>query len=149
MQMSFTVTDPKQAAAVLALLSGGGATAADTGAKKRGRPSKAEVEARAKAEETEADEFEADEETDDEADASDDDLDADENTDDEADDEEDEAPKKKKLHLEKDVIPACKKFQAEHSKEKMAKVLASFKVKSVRDLDAAKYPALLAKLKKG
>ncbi len=72
-----------------------------------------------------------------------------------SDDEEDEkpAPKKgasgkKELTLEGDVIPAMQKYAQKYSREKAQKLLlAKFKVKTARNLDAKQYPALLALLK--
>jgi hypothetical protein len=117
--------------------------------RKRGRPSKAELAARAAEEETEdADEPEETEDADVEEEPE---ADADDETEDEP--EEDEKPKARKgavagkLTLEKHVIPAFQAFVKKHDREKAVKVLAKFKVKSVRDLPASKFEDVIKALR--
>lgn len=49
----------------------------------------------------------------------------------------------KPLTLEKNIIPAFQAFAKKHSREKAGKVLAKYKVKSVRDLPTTKFPEIL------
>lgn len=140
MQVSFEITDAKTIAAVVAALSG--STPAKRGP---GRPPKAKVEL---VEDVE-DEEDTDEETEDEEDTeedSSDEEDAEEDSsddDEETEDEEDEKPKKAaKGPALGDVIKLFSK-----NREKGAKLLKKFKVKTVRELKAAQYPAFIKALK--
>lgn len=143
--------------------------------KKRGRPSKADLEARAAAEAAEeADDTEEPDE--DEGDGEEDEGDSDDGEEDEGDEDseedegddgeedsddgdedgkyEDEKPRKGAsskgtgLSLEDDVVPACKAAAKKHGPKAVGNILAKkFKVKSVRDLPKAKYGDLLKALK--
>ncbi len=161
-QISVTVPTTPAGAVILrkfaAALDGAKTTAApaadDAPVKgKRGRPSKAEMEAR-KAKEAEADEFETEAEEDveeDEAeeDEADDEREEEDEEEDEA-DEEEAPPAKKKAKgpsLEADIIPAFQAYAKRHSREKAGKILAKFKAKAVRDIPPAKFPEVLKLLK--
>lgn len=125
-------------------------------AKKRGRPSKAEIAAREAAEaEDESETAEAADESEDEDEyAADESEEADEPEDDEdeADDEEPEEKPRKgavagKLTLEKHIIPAFQAYVKKHDREKAVKVLAKFKVKNVKELPASKYAEVIKALR--
>lgn len=121
----------------LALLEGGttAATTATTTTKTGKKTAKAPVETEEEEEDFDLTSGEDEEELDmdgaDEADA----------------DAEEEEEAEEATSLE-DVIGAFQKYAKKHSREKAAKVLATFKAKSVRDLKAAQYDKVLAALKK-
>jgi hypothetical protein len=111
--------------------------AAATKAPKDAKPGK-----KAKPADEEEEEFELDEteETEEEEEA--------EESEDETEEEEEAEEEEETAHEIDDVIAAFQGYAKKHSREKAAKVLAKFKVKSVRDLKAKQYAEVMAILKK-
>lgn len=99
-------------------------------------------------------EDDSDDENEEDQSGDDSDSDDDDNVDD-ADtdsDDGDEAPKLfkkgKKLTLDGDIIPACAKYSQKYDRPAVLKILKSFGVKSVRELDEDDFPKVLEALKK-
>ncbi len=123
-QISVAVDSTNVAAIVAALATAGGTTIAP---KKRGRPSKAEVEAREAAD------------TDEDAE--------DETEEDEADVEEKPAKTAKALKPES-IVKAFQGYAQRHSREKAKKILTKYGAKNVAALPKAKWPEILKLLAK-
>jgi len=130
MQVTLNITgEPKAIAGILATLTNEKTATAETTA----TTARTTKRAAAKAEETE-EEFDLDGETEttEEVEAS-------------ADDETETEAEEEKTTLD-DVVKAFQKYAAKYSREKAGKILAKFKVKSVRDIPAEKYDSVMKML---